>query len=344
MLKNCIGNKNNRQGCVFLVMPSLDIKPWYIEFPLYVFSSLSEKNRRNMELGMQRMQLDPEMKPITCYFVENNFENTVALCISELKSVTTREITIHLEAHAGVNISSIESGGFKSRISRGKDSGMIEIDYLCDNEEKNFIVHLVVSEGTKMLMTVAGNCKGNEGEIRLDPTDVVVQRPESSNKEICPQVAAELIRLQLVKCVSPMLKDYRLQETLARDHRLMETLGLPSVSPMLKDHRLQETLARLWNDIRNSDDALNAPESCLLEFDKDINNMGTSMFLPIWLALQKWQRASTKTLLSLLAAELEVCAPWMNEEVTNTPGTNTPSMNNMHKVKSALQKFMSFWT
>lgn len=142
-------------------------------------------------------------------------------------------------------------------------------------ERKNFIVYLSVAEGSdNKLMTVGGRYRSFIADRELADTDVLVLRPSSAsllgNTAIHQEVAAELIRIQLLK-------------------------GLITMG------RNPDSLEQLWARVKCSEEGVSAPEETLLELGNDVAEItrvityNTSPpYMMSWLTCHLWQRATTK--------------------------------------------------
>nr|XP_051206442.1 uncharacterized protein LOC127321442 [Lolium perenne] len=149
--------------------------------------------------------------------------STLRKLVQVQKAVSARNTEIKLQAHEGVTILSIESGGHKSVPS--ETSGVIKISRLYASQVSSFIVYLAVkqgkSPGLKQILTSGGGSKmelmtvsvTNEGVpgfltgegVPVDKLGVSVKRPEESpGGSVCPLVAAELYRLALVLAISTL--------------------------------------------------------------------------------------------------------------------------------------------
>ncbi|OEL21155.1 putative receptor-like protein kinase [Dichanthelium oligosanthes] len=215
-------------------------------------------------------------------YVVQDIDTALAQCIGGLTSLTAMDVEVKLEAFEGVAISSIDSGGHKATINLDdRRSGTILVHDLYAGEKKNFIVWLSIPEETKLLMALSG-CYRNpkirkEATIELDSSVVAVLRTTataSSDEVVCPEVAAELVRLRLLKCVSDMRKKNRFS------------------LPELQEH---------WETIRCSQDCRTAPESTMLGLSRDVEEMKQGFynrnpvpFLYSWMSSHLWQRANIK--------------------------------------------------
>jgi hypothetical protein len=213
---------------------------------------------------------------------QNSLKEAFDLFVTGLTSVAATCVKITLEAHEGIIISSVESGGHGSEVSSDKRSGEININDIYAGERKNFIVYLTVAEGKKKLLTVGGKYQGFNTCKQLGDMDVFVLRPRSAcppgKLAIHPEVASELVRTRLEKALSAVSKLKYISGT---------------------ELEWQE----LWNKIRFSDEGRFAPAETLLGLGRDVAQIRRDAqyygrnhraYLISWLSCHKWQRASTK--------------------------------------------------
>ncbi|GJN06949.1 hypothetical protein PR202_ga24729 [Eleusine coracana subsp. coracana] len=208
----------------------------------------------------------------------DTIKHAFAQSLGGLMSVTTMDIQVNLQTVDGITISYIHSGSYRTSITSDKRSATIEVPDLYAGEQKNFIVYLNVPEGKQnhQFLTVNGSYRNpkisKEARIQLDDSDLAVLLPNveantSDKTTVCPDVAAELIRLQLMEYVSTMADD-----------------ATPGVLP------------RLWEEIKCSEHGRSAPESAVLALDDDVAEMQHEgkPFIFSWLTSHQSQRATTK--------------------------------------------------
>lgn len=211
----------------------------------------------------------------------------LAQSLGGLISVTAMDVQINLRTLNGVTISSIESGIYSmSMVSSDKRSGTIQVRDLYAGEQKNFIVYLNVPEGEqKQFMTVSGSYRNpkvisKEPTIRLDDTELAITlRPEvattpsdRTGTTVCPDVAAELIRLRLMKYMAIIIDEDDEDITI-------------------------ELLQRSWEEVKGSEDGRSASQSAVLALDQDVAEMQHAKgraFICSWLSSHILQRATTK--------------------------------------------------
>ncbi|TVU26830.1 hypothetical protein EJB05_29395, partial [Eragrostis curvula] len=212
-------------------------------------------------------------------FLRDHIMKAFALSLGGLISITAMNMQVNLRTLNGVTISSIESGIYQVSMSSDKQNGTIQVRDLYAGEQKNFIVYLKVPEGEqKQIMTVSGNYRNpkisKEPTIQLDDTELAVtRRPEvattPSGRTVCPDVAAELIRLWLMEHIRAIIDE---------------------------DITIEE-LQWSWVKVKGSEDGRSASQSAVLVLDQDVAEMqhaeGTA-FICSWLSSHMLQRATTK--------------------------------------------------
>ncbi|KAF7069292.1 hypothetical protein CFC21_074946 [Triticum aestivum] len=187
-----VEESSNRTGCIlhvwvgwtFLEMFKQEISP---EFPVHTIA-LGDHNRRDMNLIAEKTSG-------TYSSIEN--QNTIAHVVTQWAAQWPDRITI--QADEGVTISSIVSGCYGNLLSSDKRSAIVALNKICAGEQKTFVVYLTVPQGKEKLVTVGGQYQGKE----LVGMDVVIIRPRRKclpdEMIIHPKVAAELLRIQLMK-------------------------------------------------------------------------------------------------------------------------------------------------
>nr|WDY61369.1 WTK6-vWA [Triticum aestivum]WDY61370.1 WTK6-vWA [Triticum aestivum] len=268
----------SRVGCIMFLSDNNDIriKDRYdeeisSEFPAYVFG-LGELHHPEV------MKYIADRTRGTYSFVHydtNAMNDAFELFMSGITKIAATSVKITLNAHDGVSISSIYSGGYNNHVSSDKLSGEIDIDNMYAGERKNFIVYLTVAEGSdNKFMTVGGRYRSFIADRELADTDVLVLRPSSAsllgNPGIHHEVAAELMRIQLLKGVI--------------------TMG-----------RNPDSLEQLWAHVKCSEEGVSAPEETLLELGNDVAEITRAItynssppYMMSWLTCHLWQRATTK--------------------------------------------------
>ena len=268
----------SRVGCIMFLSDNNDIriKDRYdeeisSEFPAYVFG-LGELHHPEV------MKYIADRTRGTYSFVHydiNALKDAFALLISGLTKIAATSIKISLSAHEGVSISSTYSGGYNNSVSSDELSGEIDVDNMYAGERKNFVVYLTVAEGSdNKLMTVGGRYRSFIADRELTDTGVLVLRPSSAsllgNTAIHQEVAAELIRIQLLK-------------------------GLITMG------RNPDSLEQLWARVKCSEEGVSAPEETLLELGNDVAEItrvitynSSPPYMLSWLTCHLWQRATTK--------------------------------------------------
>uniref|UniRef100_A0ACD5ZTB5 Uncharacterized protein n=1 Tax=Avena sativa TaxID=4498 RepID=A0ACD5ZTB5_AVESA len=246
-----------------------NLRPFSAEFPADTFGLGADHNPEVLR------HIADKTSGVYSYVNENpeKMKQAFAQSIGGLTSVAAMGIEINLRTEEGVSISSIDSGSYPADIN----TGMIQVNDLCAGERKNFIVYLTVPQGkVKQLMTVGGSHKGSKQEaprIQLGEIKAVVARPEGSTRSeehVDPEVAAELARLELVKGVSAMAEEGRLDK---------------------------KELQSLWAQIKGSEDGRAASKSAMSVLDEEMDRMQSESqpmaFMLSWLTSHLWQRATT---------------------------------------------------
>ncbi|TVU26822.1 hypothetical protein EJB05_29387, partial [Eragrostis curvula] len=212
-------------------------------------------------------------------------KNAIALSLGRFMSVTTMDIEIKLQTLDGVTISntnkfsSIKSGRYESGFSFKRRSGTIQVPDLYAGEQKNFLVYLDVPKGPQYHLITVGRSYtkpmiSRKNTIQLDDSKLVVFRPKvattSPDETVCPDVAAELIRLRLIELVCSVVNS--------------EELSV-------------EELQRSWEEIKGSRDGFNSPQSMVLALDEDVAMMQRTndrMFIWSWIRCHFFQRPNKK--------------------------------------------------
>lgn len=273
---------SHRVGCMMLLSdgeyPDIFQTELNPEFPVYTFGLGTDHNPNIMKYIA-------DMTSGTYSFINqgiDRFKDALILFITGLTSVAAMSIKITLRTGEGITISSIESGGYINHVKSDNRSGTIDIYNIYASERKDFIVYLRVEEGKKELMTISGRYLSHNTVKHLAYTDVYVQRPHQESLRgdlvIQPDVAAELVRIQLKKGISTMLEQ-----------------GPSNIE-----------LQQLWDSIMDSDEGRGAPEETLSELSVDVTEMKRDIEHPkeyyksglpytlSWLSSHNWQRATIK--------------------------------------------------
>ncbi|XP_047042788.1 uncharacterized protein LOC124646765 [Lolium rigidum] len=240
------------------------------EFPVHTFGLGADHNPKVLKYIA-------DMTSGTYSFVDpdtSNIKDALALFITGLTSIAAKSIMITLRVHSGIEIASIESGGYIHDVKSDKMSGTININHIYAGEQKDFIVHLTVWNGRKKLVTISGQYQSINGSMSLAQTDLSLLRPwstcSSDKLAIHHDVAMELTRTQLQKGVSAMLE---------------------------KDLSVQG-LQKMWEVIKDSDIGHATPEKALYGLSLDVGEMQRDVsglaYMLSWLSCHKWQSATTK--------------------------------------------------
>ena len=136
-----------------------------------------------------------------------NPTKVLALFFAYIASVQPRPLRITLQAHKGVNISSIASGRYSNLASSEKLSATVDLHKIFSGVQKTFFVYLTVPQGKEKLLTVGGGYMSME----LVGMDVVVLRPRRKclpdEVVIHPMVEAQLLRIWLMEGIARQNQD-----------------------------------------------------------------------------------------------------------------------------------------
>ncbi|CAM0958828.1 unnamed protein product [Alopecurus aequalis] len=223
-------------------------------------------------------------KSDTLWDPTDDLEAALDVFIGGITKVAATCIRITLTAHQGIAISSIESGRYRSRVSSGCGSGEIDINDMYAGETKNFVVKLKLSEGKGKLVTIGGHYLSLGERKNLTDTDVFVMRLgygccSPRKLAVHPEVAAELVRVQLLK-------------------------GLPAILERSNGYIIEGLLVELWDKIMSSEEGRHVPEETMEGLVKEKMEMTATMhrnsmdlprkYVMAWLSSHEWQRATTK--------------------------------------------------
>ncbi|TVU07194.1 hypothetical protein EJB05_47238, partial [Eragrostis curvula] len=169
----------------------------------------------------------------TYSFVNENLESITsafAVCLGGLKTVVAADMHIKLTAaeQGGVEIKSIESGGYRKQISSDRRRGEIILDALYAGEVKNFIVRLRVPaacvvdhqhQQQQHLLTLAADHRSHRHATDIDAISfdagnavvVHIQRPQvvtdAARQAPSPTVVNHIVLFELVELVAKFVRD-----------------------------------------------------------------------------------------------------------------------------------------
>uniref|UniRef100_A0A0E0KY55 VWFA domain-containing protein n=1 Tax=Oryza punctata TaxID=4537 RepID=A0A0E0KY55_ORYPU len=207
--------------------------------------------------------------------------------ISDLTTVVAMDVEIAVEAHDGVSISSIHSGGYKVFVDPERRRGKIYINEMYAGEIKCFIVYLTVAEGSQeKLLTLHGVYQQSGAEKKSRDKLVVVRRSTATaTAEVAAadELLAELTRIKLYDGIKKMVEE-----------------GEQGKEAVLTGDKLQD----LW--VKVKEDSAGVPAVKLTELESDIDMMKKGIeeskdhresglpYMLSWLTCHKWQRATIK--------------------------------------------------
>ncbi|KAK3119456.1 hypothetical protein QOZ80_9AG0670800 [Eleusine coracana subsp. coracana] len=190
----------------------------------------------------------------------DKIKDAFAQSLGGLMSITAMDVQVKLRTLDGVTISSIESGNYTRRISSDKQSGIIQLG--------RYMHPKIRKEATIMNDSVLG---------------VLRPKVETSDVTVCPDVAAELIRLRLMEYVWVTAAEIIKGNQILRARKIKD----PSL----------EKLQRSWEEIKGSEDGRSASETNILALDKEFAEMQHKEGFPFmlsWLSSHGLQCTTTK--------------------------------------------------
>lgn len=274
----------NRNSFIVLFSASNDdsiyTEPIRDEFPVYTFGLGEHHDPRAMFLIAEN----------TCgtySFIVKDMEKMGSALVKFIqmeKSVIEVNIKIRFRTDGGVKISSINSGSRNNGVTDKKMSGLVEINRLYAGQELMFTVFLNVPKATNQslikkltvgdqamkLMTVGGMSEG----ICVDkPVEVVIKRTSDNmpNGKVCPVVAAELKRLELVRDISDLSKN-----PTADGVETMYKLHTSEDYHLVSKWKLEEHIWEMRKGISNANN----------------HRMQGLQYMLSWLSSHNWQRAT----------------------------------------------------
>ncbi|GJN36899.1 hypothetical protein PR202_gb25836 [Eleusine coracana subsp. coracana] len=163
----------------------------------------------------------------TYSFINDNLVDSItsalAVCLGGLKTIVAAHTHVKLSAaeQGGVEIKSIESGGYRKHVSSDRSWGEIVLDVLYAGEVKNFIVRLhvpavsstcVIDHHRQVLLTVAAEGSLYSHATGVQAEDAVVlhiQRPkvvaDAGRQDPSPTVVSRIVQFELVELMSKFL-------------------------------------------------------------------------------------------------------------------------------------------
>ncbi|TVU26796.1 hypothetical protein EJB05_29360, partial [Eragrostis curvula] len=275
--------RSNRVGRIIFLSDSEDESGDFLnishEFPAETFGLSDDHDPNDLfDIAMKTKGLYSYVTD-NPFFLRDHIMKAFAQSLGGLISITAMDMQVNLRTLNGVTITSIESGIYPVSMSSDKQTGTIQVRDLYAGEQKNFIVYLKVPEGEqKQFMTVSGSYRNpkisKEPTIQLDDTELAVTlRPEvattPSERTVCPDVAAELIRSWLMK----------------------------HIRAIIDEEITIEELQRSWVEVKGSEDGRSASQSAVSALDQDVAKMlhaKRTAFIRSWLSSHMLQRATTE--------------------------------------------------
>ncbi|KAK3145223.1 hypothetical protein QOZ80_4AG0325700 [Eleusine coracana subsp. coracana] len=166
----------------------------------------------------------------TYSFINDNLVDSItsalAVCLGGLKTIVAAHTRVKLSAaeQGGVEIKSIESGGYRKHVSSDRSWGEIVLDVLYAGEVKNFIVRLhvptvsstcVIDHHRQVLLTVAAQGSSYSyyatGVQAGDAVALHIQRPkvvgDAGRQDPSPTVVSRIVQFELVELMVKLVHE-----------------------------------------------------------------------------------------------------------------------------------------
>lgn len=145
----------------------------------------------------------------TFSFIEDEgvMQDAFAQCIGGLLSVVVQEMLLSMECvHPGVQLRSIKSGSYQSKVARDGRNGLVDIGHLYADEERDILLSVNIPqcrEKTSLLKVACAYIDPVTNEtIKIQGDEVKINRLTSTISEpVCIEVDRERNRIQAADCI-----------------------------------------------------------------------------------------------------------------------------------------------
>ncbi|XP_038723147.1 E3 ubiquitin-protein ligase WAV3-like isoform X2 [Tripterygium wilfordii] len=255
-------------------------------------------------------------------------QDAFARCIGGLLSVVAQDVRITIKSVSpGVNIGSIPSGRYKSEIIDQGQQGVVDIENLYADEEKDFLIYLSIP--------VSSNVEGEQGSKPLSLLDLCCSHKSCVSMETV-QVEGERVHILRPSFLSPMDKIVCL-EVDRQKNRLLVAEAIANAQAMAELRDLdgaQAVLAEQRSALSTSASAQAGDALCnWLEAElREIQERMTSVqlyeqtgraYALSGLSSHSWQRATTRGQTVIISGH------GGNSNTNTTTSYETPSMVSM---------------
>ncbi|EAY94802.1 hypothetical protein OsI_16587 [Oryza sativa Indica Group] len=146
----------------------------------------------------------------TFSFIEDEgvMQDAFAQCIGGLLSIVIQEMRVSMECvHPGVQLSSIKSGSYPSKVARDGRNGSVDIGHLYADEERDILLSVNIPQSRHQTSALKVSCAYRDpvtGEtIKIQGDEVKINRPTTSNisEHVSIEVDRERNRIQAAESI-----------------------------------------------------------------------------------------------------------------------------------------------